>query len=70
MENQKKYLNTKECAVLTGRTPGAIRNLVLRRIIPYRKPAGRLMFLRSEIEAWIEYAPGLSIDQLKAETRI
>ena len=58
---EKKYLNTKECGQLTNRTAGAIRNLVMRRAIPFRKPGGRLLFLRSEIEAWIENAEGLKL---------
>ncbi|RZB36307.1 MAG: hypothetical protein SRB2_02132 [Desulfobacteraceae bacterium Eth-SRB2] len=44
-----ELLNTKECGVVIRRSPGAVRNLVLRRAIPYRKVAGRLVFLRSEI---------------------
>jgi hypothetical protein len=63
----KGYFNTKEVATLIGRTPGAVRNLVLRRRIPYRKPGGRLMFLRYEIEAWIEGAPGIKLVDLKKE---
>jgi hypothetical protein len=64
----EKFLTTDECADFIGRTPGAVRNLVMRRMIPYRKPAGRLVFLKSEIEKWIVQSPGLTIDQyFKAE---
>ena len=42
----------------------AIRNLVLRRKIPFRKPGGRLMFIRSELIQWIQQAPGLSIEDI------
>lgn len=71
MQNKElsKYLNTNEVAKLIKRTPGAVRNLVMRRAIPFRKPAGRLMFIRSEIEAWIESAPGMTIKDIeKART--
>ena len=51
--DQDEYLDTQECAMLIKRTPGAVRNLVMRRKIPHRKPAGRLVFLLSEIEQWI-----------------
>ncbi len=61
----EEYLNTKENADFIGRTPGAIRNLVLRRAIPFRKVGGRLVFLRSEIEAWINMAPGVTVEDLK-----
>jgi hypothetical protein len=65
MQNPKEYLNTSECAALIGRSPGAVRNLVLRRLIPFRKPAGRLVFVRSEIIDWIEGAPGLRYSELR-----
>ena len=64
--SNEKYLNTTECAKLISRTPGAVRNLVLRRAIPFRKPGGRLMFIRSEIQAWIEDADGLTFQAYKA----
>jgi len=59
------YLNTKQCGELIGRSPGAVRNLVYRRKIPFRKPGGRLIFLKSEIEAWIESAPGVKLEEIK-----
>ena len=65
MRLEKAYLNTEEVGALIGRSPGAVRNLVLRRQIPFRKPGGRLMFLRREILEWIEGAPGLRVSELK-----
>ena len=59
------YLNTKECGEFIGRSGGAVRNLVLRRKIPFRKPGGRLVFLRPELEKWIEDAPGVRPDEIK-----
>ena len=64
-EARKEYLSASECGTLIGRSPGAIRNLVLRRAIPYRKPAGRLLFLRSEIEKWVEGAPGVRLAEIE-----
>ncbi|HEA68203.1 MAG TPA: DNA-binding protein [Desulfobacterales bacterium] len=61
----EEFLITSECTKLLKRTPGAVRNLVLRRKIPFRKPGGRLIFLRSEIEKWIEKAPGLRLRDLE-----
>lgn len=62
---EKKYLTAEECGTyLGGRTPGAIRNLVLRGHIPYRKAGGRLVFIRKELDAWIEGAPGRKIKDL------
>ena len=68
-DSHKKYLSTEENAELIGRSAGAVRNLVLRRAIPFRKAGGRLVFLRSEIEDWIEQAPGLSIGKFKEKNK-
>jgi hypothetical protein len=57
----EEYLNSQECGKFIKRTPGAVRNLVLRRAIPYRKAGGRLLFLRSELEKWIDSAEGLRL---------
>lgn len=61
----KEFFNTSEVADYLGRSPGAIRNLVMRRVIPYRKLAGRLIFLKAEIEVWIRSSPGLRLSELK-----
>ena len=49
---------------LPGRSHGAIRNLVLRRKIPFRKVSGRLLFLKSEIDEWIQRSPGVSLEEI------
>jgi hypothetical protein len=62
-----QYLNIDELASYISRSKGAIRNLVLRRAIPYRKPAGRLIFLKEEIDKWIKFAPGQTLDEIKSD---
>jgi hypothetical protein len=52
--NHREYLTINELSELIGRSPGAIRNLALRRRIPYRKSGGRLLFLADGIQRWIE----------------
>lgn len=66
LENNTRveYLNTQECADFIRRTPGAVRNLVMRRAIPFRKPGGRLVFLKTELQRWIEAAPGVKFDEM------
>ena len=60
----KEFLNTAEVAFLLGRTPGGIRNLVYRRRIPFRRTSGRLLFIRSEIDAWVKGSPGIKPEDL------
>ena len=65
MTAPEEYLTATECGELIGkRSPGAVRNLVMRRAIPFRKAGGRLVFLRSEIEFWIENSPGVKPDEI------
>lgn len=59
----REYLTTKQAAAFLGRSPGAVRNLVLRKKIPFRKVSGRLMFLRSELVRWIESSPGVLLEE-------
>ena len=66
----RSYLDTKQVAEWLNRSPGAIRNLVLRRAIPFRKPGGRLVFLREEIEAWIDRSPGITLTELDKENGV
>jgi excisionase family DNA binding protein len=51
---RSKYLSVPELGRYIGRSKGAIRNLVLRRTIPFHKPGGRLLFNREEIDQWIK----------------
>ena len=60
-------LNTKEAGDLLRRSPAAIRNMVLRRSIPFRKVSGRLVFLREELEEMVRRSRGVSITDLEAE---
>ena len=60
----ERYLTVDQISNYLNRSPGAIRNLVLRRAIPYRKPAGRLLFDKDEIDLWIKKSEGISLEDL------
>ena len=64
-----EFLSTKQLSDVIHRTEPAIRNLVMRRQIPFRKPGGRLLFVRSEIERWVNNAPGISLEEIETEGR-
>ncbi len=59
--------NIRKVSERLQRTEGAVRNMVLRRQIPFRKVSGRLMFIEHEIETWINNSPGVTLDQLRKE---
>jgi hypothetical protein len=64
-ESDGQYMDTDGLASYIKRSKGAIRNLVLRKDIPHRKQAGRLIFLKDEIDQWIKMAPGKSLDEIE-----
>jgi len=60
----KERMSTVDVAEYLGRSPKAVRNLVNRERIPFRKVAGRLLFLRREIDRMIDEAPGIRPEDL------
>jgi len=60
----KQYLTVNDLSKIIGRSPAAVRNLVLRRRVPFRKPGGRLLFLPDEIERWVEESEGIKLEDL------
>ena len=64
---KETYFTTKQLSGYIGRSPQAIRDLVYRKAIPYRKPAGRLLFSKDEIDRWIDMSGGLTIEKWKSE---
>ena len=65
----QQYFNTREMAKYLCRTEKAIRELAFRRAIPFRKPAGRLLFIKDEVDKWIEMSAGISLENLEAENQ-
>jgi len=57
----------KETSNFLKTTPKAIRNKVMRRQIPFRKLAGRVVFIEDEIIAWIESAPGVTLAEIQKD---
>lgn len=67
---EEELLTSSEVAVLLRRkTPAAIRNMVLRRQIPYRKIGGKLLFLKSEIMEMVDKAPGMTVQEWRKRNR-
>jgi excisionase family DNA binding protein len=60
-----RLLDVLETATMLGRSENAVRRMVERRQIPYRKSGRRVLFLESELKAFIEALPGLSLEALR-----
>ena len=67
---ERQYLTVIQCAELIGRSPSALRNLCMRRKIPFRKAGGRLIFLSQEIQSWVEQGEGISLEELANNKRV
>jgi predicted DNA-binding transcriptional regulator AlpA len=57
-------MSLTEVAALTQRSEAAVSMLVFRKRIPHRKPAGRIIFLRDEIEEWVRSTGGVTLAQV------
>ena len=61
----EKLLNIVDAAAVLGKTPHAVYQMVARRQIPYRKSGRRVFFVGSELQAFIEALPGISLEDLR-----
>ena len=60
-----RLLGIAEAAEVLGRSENAVRRMVERRQICYRKSGRRVLFLESELKAFIEALPGLPLEDLR-----
>ena len=58
-------LDVTAAAVLLGMSERAIRARISRRTLPYRKFSGRIVFVRSELEMFVQDLPGVSLIEAK-----
>jgi excisionase family DNA binding protein len=64
-----RLLDIAEAAAILGRSENAVRRMVERRQICYRKSGRRVLFLESELRAFVESLPGLSLEDLRAREK-
>jgi hypothetical protein len=66
----QEYFNAEDVASnYPFPSAAAVRTLASRRKIPFRKVGGRLIFLRSELDAWIKTSAGLTFDDFKKKEK-
>lgn len=53
-----RVLYVNGAAHLLGNTPKAVRNQVARKLIPFHRLGGRVIFLRDELESFLAGLPG------------
>jgi excisionase family DNA binding protein len=57
-------LTTGEAARLLACSPSALYKLVARRKIPFRKQGKKIVFLRSELEQYLNQLPGYRLEDV------
>ena len=56
-------LDVRSASALLGAKEKQTRGLVARRLIPFRRLGGRIIFLRSELLAWLSALDGCSLGE-------
>lgn len=59
-------LDVRQGAAFVGATQKQMRGRVARRLIPFRRLGGRVVFLRSELEQWLLSLDGCTLDEARA----
>jgi len=55
-------LDVHQVAAFLGWTEKRVRGHIARQTLPYRKQGGRILFLRSELERFIDNLPGTTLE--------
>lgn len=63
-------LDVRGASAFYGGTEKQTRGLVDRRLIPFKRLGGRIVFLRAELEAWLASLDGCTIDQAQENLRV
>lgn len=62
-------MDVATAAHFLGTTPKAVRAKVDRRLIPFRRCAGRIVFIRKELEEFLNALYGCPLDEALANVR-
>ena len=57
----RRYVSLSEAAAYLGRTEKALRKLVERRAVPFRRGGKRLVFDLVELDGWVASLPGVGL---------
>jgi hypothetical protein len=62
-------MDVATAAYFLGTTPKAVRTKVERRLIPFRRCVGRIVFLRHELESFMNALEGCPLDEALANVK-
>ena len=56
-------LGVEEAAEYLGLTPNTVRSRAARRLLPFKKWGGRVVFVRNQLDSFTESLPGCSVEE-------
>lgn len=59
-------LDVREASAFLGTTEKALRGMIDRQLVPYRRLNSRIILLRSELEKFLLGLPGCTLDEVRA----
>ncbi len=54
-----------EAAIYLGETEAVVRSRIKRGVLPYRRLGGRIVLLRSELDAYLMALPGITLEEAR-----
>jgi excisionase family DNA binding protein len=58
-------LSVKQMALLLGCSEMAVYNRALKRQLPHRKMGKRVIFLKAEVERFLDELPGMRLEEMR-----
>ena len=59
----QRFVSLREAAAFIGHTDKALRKLVERPVVPFRRAGRRLIFDLHALEEWLAHLPGVSVEE-------
>lgn len=63
-------LDVRTGSAFIGTTEKQTRGLIERRLIPFRRLGGRIVFIRTELEAWLQTLAGCTLDEARENQEV
>jgi hypothetical protein len=62
-QSSRRFVSLQAAAIFIDHTEKALRKLVERRKVPFRRNGRRLLFVLQELEIWFHSLPGVTLEE-------
>ena len=63
-------LDVRGGSIFLGWTEKKTRGMVERRLVPFRRLQGRIIFLRAELEQWLQTLDGCTLEEVRENSQV